>query len=290
MRRGSVVSDQTDQAGQAEAIEGPAAPTPLADGEWRDLVWDLTPSGVLALRLNRPERLNALSFRVLREMQALIDFAAARRDVRVVTLRGSGERAFCSGDDLYGMEPQAGIDSSQTVHHPLLLSIRNLRKPVVALVTGWALGHGWELACACDLRLCADNLEVGDHRVRRAIGLNGGTSWFAPRIIGRGRALELLLTGRHMFAEEALASGWANRVWPLAEFERESAAYVEMLAALPTLNLSAFKEMVDYGAEHSLRDTLSREVEVSDRYRQTWDAKEGRASWREKREPRFRGY
>lgn len=265
------------------------APTPPIDGEWRDLLWELSDDGVLAVTLNRPERLNALSFRLLRELQALVDFAAARDDVRVLTLRGSGDRAFCSGDDLYGMEPTPGIDSSVTVHHPLLLSLRSLRKPVVALISGWALGHGWELACACDLRLCADNLEVGDHRVRRAIGMNGGTSWFAPRIIGRGRALELLITGRHMFAEEALACGWANRVWPLAEFDREAAAYVSMLAQLPTLNLSAFKEMVDYGAEHSLRDTLAREVEISDRYRHTDDAREGRAAWREKRDPIFHG-
>ena len=207
----------------------PDAPTPLADGEWQVTIWDITDSGVLAITLNRPERLNALSFRLLRELQALVDFAAARPDIRVVTLRGAGQQAFCSGDDLYGMEPTPGIDSSITVHHPFLISLRELKKPVVALVNGWALGHGWEIACACDIRLCADNLEVGDHRAQRAIGMNGGTTWFAPRIMGRGRALELLMTGRHMFAEEALQSGWANRVWPLEDFDREAADYINNL-------------------------------------------------------------
>lgn len=267
----------------------PDAPTPLPDGEWAVTIWDLTDEGVLAITLNRPERLNALSFRLLHELQALIDFAAARPDVRVVTLRGAGPMAFCSGDDLYGMEP-SGIDSSITVHHPFLLSLRALKKPVVALINGWALGHGWEIACACDIRLCADNIEVGDHRVQRAIGMNGGTTWFAPRIMGRGRALELLVTGRHMFAEEALQCGWANRVWPLEDFDAEADNYISNLASLPTLNASAFKEMIDYASEHSLRDTLAREVEVSDRYRQTEDANEGRLSWREKRTPTFRGY
>ncbi len=268
----------------------PDAPTPLADSEWQVAIWDITDNGVLAITLNRPERLNALSFRLLRELQALVDFAAARPDVRVVTLRGSGQQAFCSGDDLYGMEPTAGIDSSITVHHPFLMSLRELNKPVVALVSGWALGHGWEIACACDIRLCADNLEVGDHRVQRAIGMNGGTTWFAPRIMGRGRAMELLITGRHMFAEEALQCGWANRVWPLEDFDSEAQAYIDNLASLPTLNLSAFKEMIDYSSEHSLRDSLAHEVEVSDRYRYTDDAQEGRRSWREKRAPVFRGY
>ena len=267
----------------------PDAPAPLPDGEWEQSLWELS-DGVLAITLNRPERLNALSFRLLRELQALVDFAARRPDIRVVTIRGAGDRAFCSGDDLYGMEPQAGIDSSITVHHPFLLSLRELAKPVVALVSGWALGHGWEIASMCDIRLCADNIEVGDHRVQRAIGMNGGTTWTVPRIIGRGRALELLITGRHMFADEAAQSGWANRVWPLADFEREADAYVRSLAQLPTANLAVFKQMIDYSAEHSLRDSLAREVEAADQVRRTYDADEGRASWREKRAPIFRGY
>ena len=279
--------DVTEQDWPADWPEEPRA---LPDGEWQETLWELTDEGVLAITLNRPERLNALSFRLLHELQALIDFAARRPDVRVVTLRGAGEQAFCSGDDLYGMEPVHPTDNSITVHHPFLLSLRSLRKPVVALVRGWALGHGWELASACDMRLCADNIEVGDHRVQRAIGMNGGTTWFAPRIVGRGRALELLVTGRHLDAEEALAWGWANRVWPLEDFEEEAARFVSELASLPTLNASAYKEMIDYAAEHSLRDTLSHEVEVSDRYRRTYDANEGRLSWREKRAPIFRGY
>ena len=267
----------------------PDEPKALPDGEWEQSLWELS-DGVFAITLNRPERLNALSFRLLRELQALVDFAARRPDIRVVTIRGAGDRAFCSGDDLYGMEPQAGIDSSITVHHPFLLSLRELAKPVVALVSGWALGHGWEIASMCDIRLCADNIEVGDHRVQRAIGMNGGTTWTVPRIIGRGRALELLITGRHMFADEAAQSGWANRVWPLADFEREAAAYVRSLAQLPTANLAVFKQMIDYSAEHSLRDSLAREVEAADQVRRTYDADEGRASWREKRAPIFRGY
>ena len=268
----------------------PDAPKALPDGEWEQSLWELDSEGVLWITLNRPERLNALSFRLLRELQALVDFAARRPDIRVVALRGTGDRAFCSGDDLYGMEPQPGIDSSITVHHPFLLSLRNLAKPVVALVSGWALGHGWEIANMCDIRLCADNIEVGDHRVQRAIGMNGGTTWTVPRIIGRGRALELLMTGRHMFAAEAEACGWANRVWPLADFEREAAEYLRMLAQLPTANLAVFKQMIDYSAEHPLRDSLAREVEAADEVRYTYDAEEGRASWREKRQPVFRGY
>jgi enoyl-CoA hydratase/carnithine racemase len=262
---------------------------PLDEREWRQVLWQISDSGVLAITLNRPERHNALSFRLLRELQQLIDHVRATPEIRVVTLRGSGTQAFCSGDDLKGMEPQPGIDSSQTVHHPLITSIRELPKPVVALVFGWALGHGFELACACDLRLCADNVEIGDHRVQRAIGMNGGSSWFLPRIVGRGRALELLLTGRHLNAAEALTWGWANQAWPLAEFDEHAAEYVEMLARLPTVAASAFKAAVDFSAERSLRDSLAYELQVSTRNRGTEDADEGRRSFHEKRPALYRG-
>ncbi len=139
--------------------EQPAQPTlpPLQEREWRHVLWGISASGVLSITLSRPERLNALNFRLLREMHQLISYARSNPEIRVVTIRGQGTRSFCSGDDLKGMEPEPGIDSSATVHHQLVTAIRELPKPVVALVCGWALGHGFELACACDLRLCADN-------------------------------------------------------------------------------------------------------------------------------------
>ncbi len=273
----------------AESSRGaPRELRPVEEREWRHLEWETSAAGVLAITLNRPERLNALNFRVIRELHQLI--AHARRPgIRVVTIRGTGERAFCSGDDLKDMEGEPGVDSSQTVHHPLLLAIRELPKPVVALVRGWALGHGFELASACDLRLCADDIEVGDHRVTRAIGLNGGTSWFVPRIVGHGRALELLMTGRHLRAQEALEWGWATRVWPAAEFDKSAAEYVEMLASLPTIAVGAFKAAVEFSAGHGLRDSLAHELEVGARNRGTEDAQEGIASFHEKRTPVFKG-
>lgn len=266
----------------------PDRPTPLDDREWLAARWSMPNDSVLAIELDRPERLNALSFRMLHELRRLIDFAATQPRLRVVTLRGAGVHAFCSGDDLYGMDPGPG-DSSPAVHHPLLMAIRDLQKPVVALVCGWALGHGFELASACDLRICADNIEVGDHRVTRAIGLNGGTSWFVPRIVGRGRALDLLMTGRHLDAQEALAWGWANRVYALDEFDTRAAEYVDELAQLPTIASGAFKAAVDYSAEHSLRDSLAQELVFSERNRGTEDAEEGRRSWHEKRPSTFKG-
>ncbi len=257
--------------------------------EWEDVLWDLSDSGVLAITFNRPKRLNAVSFRLLRELQWLIDHAGSNPEVRVVTLRGEGTRSFCSGDDMGGMNPQPGIDDFH-VHHQLIPSIRELPKPVVALIYGWALGFGWELACASDFRLCADNIEVGDHRVTRSIGMIGGSSWFLPRIVGQGRALEILMTGRHLNAQEALDWGWANRVWPVAEFEERSAEYVEMLAGGATIAAAGYKSAVEYSATHSLRASLQYEYETSTlRVKGTEDQQEGRQSWLERRTPVFKG-
>ena len=262
---------------------------PIDEREWKHVLWEVSDSGVLSITLNRPERLNALSFQLLREMQQLIDHARVTPEIRVVTLRGQGTTAFCSGDDLKGMNAEPGIDSSPTVHHQLITAIRELPKPVVALIYGWALGHGFELACACDFRLLAGNAEVGDHRVTRAIGLNGGTSWFLPRIVGLGRALEVVMTGRHLNAQEALDWGWANRIWPVDEFEQRSAEYVEMLAQLPTIAAGVFKSAVEYATSHGLRESLANELVVAQRNQGTEDAREGIASFHEKRTPTFKG-
>jgi len=263
--------------------------TNLNEIEWKRVLWDLSDSGVLSITLNRPERLNAVSFRTLHEVQWLVDHAGANPDVRVVTIRGQGTRSFCSGDDMKGMDPEPGVDDFH-VHRRLIRSLRELPKPVVALVYGWALGHGFELACACDFRLCADNIEVGDHRVTRSIGMIGGSSWFLPRIIGQGRALEMLMTGSHLNAQEALDWGWANRVWPLDEFQDRAAEYVEMLAGLATVAAGGYKDAMEYSLTHTLRDSLAYEYEVSTlRVKGTDDQQEGRQSWLEKRSPTFKG-
>ncbi|MBM3139641.1 MAG: enoyl-CoA hydratase [Chloroflexi bacterium] len=257
--------------------------------EWTHTIWEVTDAGVLAITLNRPEHHNALTFPLIRELLALLQDVAPRREVRAVTLRGAGTRAFCSGDDLRGMDRTAGLDNAHTGHHQLVMTIRELPKPVIALLTGHALGAGFELSLACDIRIAADNLDIGDHRVRRAIGMIAGSSWFLPRVIGRGRALEMLLTGRHLTAAEALNWGLVTAVWPLAEFDARAAEYVAGIAALPTIAASAFKAALDYGELHGLRDSLAHETWVSTRNAGTEDAAEGRASFFERREPTFRG-
>jgi len=262
---------------------------PPEDREWQFVEWNITDAGVLAITLNRAAQLNALNFRMLRELLALMREVAPRPEVRVVTVRGAGTRAFSSGDDLKGMHPEPGFDSAPNAHHPLALLMRELPKPTVALLHGYVLGAGFELALACDLRLAADDLEMGDHRATRAIAPIAGSTWFLPRIVGYTRALELLFTGRHLGAAEAHAWGLVNYVWPAAEFEARAEEYVDMLARMPTRTLGAFKLSAEYGTSHSLRDSLAYEIGLAGVNRGTEDATEGRNSFLERRDPVFKG-
>ena len=107
---------------QSNAISNPNRPTlpPLEEREWKHILWNVSDSGVLSITLDRPQRLNALNYRLLRELHQLIEHAHETQEIRVVTIRGQGTRAFCSGDDLNGMDPEPGVDNSRTVHHQLL--------------------------------------------------------------------------------------------------------------------------------------------------------------------------
>ena len=267
----------------------PIAP-PVEEREWREVGWEVADSGVLAITMRRPDQLNAITFTMLREIEELVTDASSKPEIQVITIRGEGTRAFSSGDDLKDMKPTLRYDSPHSTHHKLIPAMRAAPQPIVALLHGYALGAGFELALACDFRLAADNLEIGDHRARRALGVIAGASWFLPRIVGQGRALDLLLTGRHLTAEQAVAWGLVTQSWPMAEFETGAAAFVDKLANLPTGALAAHKQALEFSMTHGLRDSLSHEFETFARYyNEAEDVLEGRVSFLERREPSYKG-
>ncbi len=281
--QGSTGKRWTDRLGRTIA-------PPVEEREWREVSWEVSEQGVLAITMRRPARLNAITFTMLREIEELVRDAAQKPAIRVITIQGEGTQAFSSGDDLKDMEPVVRFDSPHSTHHKLIPALRAAPQPVVALLYGYVLGAGFELALACDFRLAADNLKIGDHRARRALGSIAGASWFLPRIVGQGRALDLLLTGRHLSAQEALEWGLVTRVWPLAAFAQGAANFVETLAPLPTGALNAHKQALEYSMVHGLRDSLSNEFETFARYYdEAEDVLEGRASFHEQRDPVYRG-
>jgi 2-(1,2-epoxy-1,2-dihydrophenyl)acetyl-CoA isomerase len=243
--------------------------------------------GVATVTLNRPDKLNAFTFRMLDE----INDALSRETgvgTRAVVIRGAG-RAFSAGDDLTGMGGTRGLDDMRRGHHGMIKRIRALRVPVVAAIHGYALGAAFDLALACDFRLAAESAQLGDVRVNRAMNSMSGAAFWLPRYVGVGRASEILMLGERLGAARCLEWGIVTRVFPDTGFEAGIAQFVESLRALPTKVLGANKALLNFGLESHLAaalDTEGRELLESFR---TEDFREGAAAWAEKRAPRYSG-
>jgi 2-(1,2-epoxy-1,2-dihydrophenyl)acetyl-CoA isomerase len=215
------------------------------------------------------------------------------KSIRAIVVEGNG-KSFCTGDDMKSMGPE-GVkfkpleDGSRMPHHKVVRLIREVQKPVIALLHGYCLGAGFDIALACDFRLAAENLKIGDHRTRRAHCVLSGASWFLPRIVGFGRATEIILTGRHLDAKEALDIGLVNQVYPNEVFKQKSFEFVQKLANLPTKCLGYNKCMLNFSQINELFPSLQNEFKLYCKNIRTYDFGEGMKSFMKKREPKFKG-
>jgi enoyl-CoA hydratase/carnithine racemase len=249
--------------------------------------------GVAWITLNRPERLNALTFEVYRELTDT--FAALRNedDVRAVVITGAG-RAFCSGGDvldiigeLQGRDMEGLLEFTRMTCE-LVRNIRALRKPVIASLNGTTAGAGACIALASDIRIASEEARIAFLFVR--VGLSGadmGAAHLLPRLVGFGKATELLYTGDFVAAEEALRIGLYNRVVPAAALESETRSLAEKLARGPAFALSMTKEMLDREMDVSLDTALEWEAQAQAVCMQHPDYREAYEAFVEKREPRF---
>jgi 2-(1,2-epoxy-1,2-dihydrophenyl)acetyl-CoA isomerase len=242
--------------------------------------------------LSRPQSKNGLTVEVNQALIAAIETAAADPAVRVIALYGAGG-AFCSGLDLkaaiQGGAVQDPEERLRKWFHGLIRAVRKSAKPVVAVVDGVAVGYGCDLALACDLRFCSDRARFGEIFVKRGLMPDGGSTFHLARMIGLGRAMELMLTGDVIDAAEAHRLGIANRVVPAAELEAAAADYLGRLAAGPPLVHEAVKAYV-YGALTSDLDAaLENEVQGQMKLLRSLDFVEGLTAFLEKRDPKFSG-
>jgi enoyl-CoA hydratase/carnithine racemase len=245
---------------------------------------------VATLIMNRPRTRNALDPELLAALASGLDEVVSDVSVRAVVLTGSGG-AFCSGADLKGAldDLEASVDLGPRIgsFHALIRSIVASPKPFIAAVRGPAVGFGADLALACDLRVLARDAYVQEKFV--AIGLmpDGGGSFWMPRLVGVGRALELLLLGTRVDAPLALELGLCNRV--VDDELAEARSLAAQLAAGPPLALAAIKAAVRESANGGIEAALEREKRGQTALLGSRDFREGVAAWSEKRLPKFQG-
>jgi enoyl-CoA hydratase/carnithine racemase len=250
-------------------------------------------NGVAWITLNRPERLNALTFEIYRELTGAFAALQDETSVRAVVIRGAG-RAFCSGGDvrdiigqLQGRDAEGLLEFTRQTCE-LVRNIRLLRKPVIASLNGTTAGAGACIALACDLRIASVDARIAFLFVK--VGLSGadmGAAHLLPRVVGLSKATELLYTGDFITAEEALAIGLYNRVVAAVALEAETRALAERLARGPAFALGVTKEMLNRELDVSLDTALEWEAQAQGLCMQHPDYREAYEAFMEKREPRF---
>jgi enoyl-CoA hydratase len=241
--------------------------------------------------VNRPDKLNALNDKTVAELDAAFQALGADASVRGVILTGAGEKAFVAGADISELSTQSPIDGKdRSVRGQRVLDrIERLGKPVIAAVNGFALGGGCELALACHVRVASDNARLGTPEVKLGIMCGYAGTQRLPRLIGRGRALEMLLTGEMVDAQEALRIGLVNKVVPRASLLEEAHALLDKMIANGPLSLRFTLDAVTAGLEMPMDEAELHEATLFGLICTSEDMKEGTRAFLEKRPPQFKG-
>lgn len=247
---------------------------------------------VVTITLNRPEVLNALTSETFREIEDVLDAIADDVEVRVVILTGAGNRAFAAGADIAGLQAfdtaQEGYEHSKAAHR-LLAKFQALPKPVIAAVNGYALGGGCELAMSADIILASENAKFGQPEVNLGIIPGFGGTQRLPRLVGRTKALEMILTGEHISAQEAHAIGLVNRVVSADKLLETARTMAQTIAKKAPLAVAFAKRAVYEGLETSPRVGNDMEMTYFGLAVGTADRKEGTTAFLEKRKPEWQG-
>ena len=245
---------------------------------------------VAVLTINRPDKLNALSNKVHQEGVAALDELKHDDEVRVLVITGSGEKAFIAGADISEFEGQTPVTQRASFNERTLFnSLEAFPKPVIAMVNGFCLGGGNELAMACDLRIASENARFSQPEINLGIMCGGGGTQRLPRLVGEGRAMEIVLTGDMIDAATAERFGLVNHVYPSDQLEAETMKLAEKIAEKAPIALQLSKEAVKFASHSNLDEGLRREVDLFAICFSTEDKKEGVAAFLEKRKPEFKG-
>lgn len=258
---------------------------------FQNVLLDQPEAGIYLLTVNRPKALNALNSATLNEIAQAVEQVAADESARVLLVTGAGDKAFVAGADISEMQNFTSEEGEafSARGSRALAALAALPLPAIALVNGYALGGGCELALACDWILASDRAVFGQPEVNLGVCAGfGGTQRLARRI-GSARALELLLTGRQVRAEEALAIGLANAVVAAVDLVQKGLELAHLIASKGPMGVRYTKEAVTRGADVNLAEALALESRLFGRCCATQDQKEGMRAFLEKRPPKFSG-
>lgn len=250
-----------------------------------------TQDHIRTITVNRPDKLNALNRETLEALDAAFADAACAADVRVVVLTGAGPKAFVAGADIAQMReltPVQGRDFGQ-LGHRLMRRIETLPKPVIAMVNGFALGGGLEMAMACHLRVAADTAKLGQPEINLGLIPGFGGSQRLLRLTGRAATLELCLLGAPIDAARAFQLGIVNKVVPAAELQAETMKLAAQLAKAAPLALRGILDCVVHGGECALPEGLEFEAAQFGFVFATEDMREGTGAFLERRQAEFKG-
>jgi len=247
--------------------------------------------GVVYLTLNRPEAMNAFNFDLLRALNDQIQSLLFRRDVRVVIITGAGEKSFSAGADLKERATLKDIQVREFIYtiRNLFTAIENLNKPVISAINGIALGGGTELALASDIRIASMNASMGQTETRLAIIPGAGGTQRLPRIVGAGKAKELIFTGRRVDAREAMDIGLVNAICEPDRLMQECEKLAAMICETGPIAIEQAKFAINRGLETDIHTGLAIESNAYWLTIPTKDRLEGLTAFREKRKPVFKG-
>jgi enoyl-CoA hydratase/carnithine racemase len=247
--------------------------------------------GIEILTLNRPEVMNSFNFALLDALKEQIEALKFNKKIRVVIITGAGQKAFCAGADLKERTAYTELQVKTFIFtiRNLFTDIEYLNKPVIAAINGIALGGGTELALACDIRMASMNATMGLTETRLAIIPGAGGTQRLPRLIGRGKAKELIFTGRRVDAREALQVGLVNRICESESLLDDCFKMAAMICETGPIAVEQAKYAINYGLETDLHTGLGIESNAYWITIPTEDRLEGLAAFKEKRKPVYKG-
>ncbi len=250
-----------------------------------DNLWLERDGAVAVVTINRPAKLNALNTQTIAELGHVMHVLGADAGVRAVVLTGAGEKAFVAGADINELAVQTPAHAKEhaAAGQRVFGAIESLGKPVIAAINGFALGGGCELAMACTMRIAADSARLGQPEVNLGLTPGYAGSQRLPRLVGRGIALELLLTGDMISAARAYEIGLVNRVVPAADLRAEAMALAATLASKAPVAVQYILELVHHGAEMPMAEAQHLETTLFGLAASTDDMREGTRAFLDKR-------